>query len=434
MKDDDKLFERFKDLLENHEEPYVLGSWERFEKHKQRKIKKQKQKIYFRAAAAILLMSLVSLYIWVSLPDSLPADQITENQPLPAEEDPVAPTDPETPPVQLSEADIELPILQTPVSDGEFAPKTEPDPLPGQTEGTPSAAFYPEHDAVIVHIPLPTVLSSDPSHYIYEKSTALFNSNESEKTAGDSPSFADRPLAGSDVITRGDLQFSDSRTRNKTLTLSVAYASMMNIHDSQTDLGSGAGVYAGWNFAPGFTLSTGLAVSQNNLSYSNREDDFLTAAHFSQMEELGIEANTMSEDHLSSVQVNFLNLEIPLDLRYHISNSFSISAGVSSVTFLRENYDYNFEFAHRTQSFGDEQLNMSSPETVVTYRTTHTQSEPALDAVNWGAFYTFSVGYEHEIFNRYTASFEPFVKLPAGQITSRGVRYSTGGLQLRISF
>ena len=489
MSDDDKLFERFKELLEDHEEPYVLGSWERFEKHKARSQKKQKQKMYIRAAAAILILSMASAYIWMSLSNSIPVEQITMEQPRLPDEQTMVPADPATPSAQRAETATDLQAPDSPVADRSpvAADSMDASRLPGtdqqipnriasdsspyanhslvsdqqepeiRPEGTrdlaadtprefvgdtpldlpadtPMESSYFEVDAVMAHVPLTQILSAEPSVYIQKGRTALTTNYEPERAPGEISPVDDLPHPASDVITREDLQLADHRTGNRPLTLSIAYASVMNIHDSQTDLGSGAGVYAGWNFAPGFTLSTGVAVSQNNLSYSDRQDDFLAASQMPEMEVSGVESTIMSGDHLSSVQVNFLNLEIPLDLRYHISNSFSISAGVSSVTFLREEYDYNFEFAHRTQSFGNNQTDSPSAETVVTYRTTQTQSEPALNEVNWGAFYTFSVGYQHDIFNRYTASFEPFFKVPAGPVASRGVRYSTGGVQLRISF
>lgn len=481
MNDDDKLFERMKDLLADHEEPYVLGSWERFEKHKGRTLKKQKQKFFIRAAA-ILLLGLASAYLWISLSSSAPVEQFSVEQPQFNDEQPITPTEPVPPSDQMPKAvtsplDIESSVADhgsdegssldeenIAMTEGSAAADSDPslvieDPEPvlmtdsepalsenadlTQTTDTEPARdtadahediFYFETNNVLAHKPLSPALFTDPSPNVLEERMALTRYDMQEMVTDEKTPVSEATRSGSTIVTREALELADRQTSSSPLSLSVAYASMMNVHDSKTDLGSGAGVYAGWNFAPKFTLSTGVAISQNNLSYSDQQDNFMAETQYQEMAVSGIEPTTMSEDNLSSVEVNFLNLEIPLDLRYHISDRFSISAGVSSVTFLREEYDYNFEFTHRPQSFGDPQTGSLSPENVVTYRTTHTESEPALDEVNWGAFYTFSVGYQHEIFNRYTASFEPFVKLPAGQVTSRGVRYSTGGLQLRISF
>src|SRR5690625_5438050 len=119
---------------------------------------------------------------------------------------------------------------------------------------------------------------------------------------------------------------------------------MMNIDDSETDLGSGAGMYADWNFAPRFTLSTGLAIAQNNLSYRDRQEQFLAAAELPEVKVSAVEDPVvMSGDQLSSVQLNFLNLEIPFDLRYYIFDRFIISSGFSSVTILRETFDLTYE-------------------------------------------------------------------------------------------
>src|SRR5690625_5742337 len=116
----------------------------------------------------------------------------------------------------------------------------------------------------------------------------------------------------------------------------------------------------------------------------------------------------MSGVPFSSVHLNFLNLEIPFDLRYHISDRFSISAGFSSVTFLREEYDYTFEWAHRPQTFGSSVNESEIPESVVTYRTSIKESEPALCEIIWVALYPFSSCYQYTIFYVYTFSLHTF--------------------------
>lgn len=458
MSDENRFHDQIRNVLQDHEEPYVLGSWERFEKHKERKIRKQRNKFIFRSAAAILLILLSSVYLWTSMSGTFSKEQITQDSPESVQEQPVYPDESETLSDHQSETGEEQPVYN---GESEMLTDHAPDTVMEQSVTEESAATpssflsngeqrhiashtsaasreTEQHDTdpneSIAHVALPSLYISDPSFYLDERENSGMRGRDPEQITGMDPALKIRTEEFTDVITKEDLKPSGSRGKTSPLTFSVAYASAMNIHDSQTEPGSGAGVYAGWNFAPGFTLSTGLAVSQNSLTYSDHQDGFLTASYVSEMETSGMEFTTMAGDHLSSVHVNLLNLEIPLDVRYHLSNQFSISAGVSSVTFLREQYNYNFEFAHRTQSFGSQQSEQTLSETIVTHRTTHKQSEPALDAVNWGAFYIFSVGYQHEIFSRYTASFEPFVKIPAGEVTSRGVRYTTGGLQLRLSF
>lgn len=450
----DDLFDHIRKELNDHEEPYVLGSWERFEKHREQANRKRKRMLFFRAAAAVLIAGLISVYLWIAFSSSAAVEQISGQQ-QPAIGEPGAPAIEATPQELFSGAapesrrtdssGAESPVAasrpveesSSPAEDAEFIERSAepassaPDPgaQPPSGRETPfydSSKFYALYPIQPVHL-MDTYLYPGADESIENTFT------DAKPASVTQSSRTDQIVQSSSLVTKEDLQSPGRKSDRDAVTFSVAYASMMNIHDSETDLGSGAGMYADWNFAPRFTLSTGLAISQNNLSYRDRQEQFLAAAELPEVKVSAVEDPVvMSGDQLSSVQLNFLNLEIPFDLRYHISDRFSISAGFSSVTFLREEYDYTFEWAHRPQTFGSSMNESEIPESVVTYRTSHKESEPALSEINWGAFYTFSAGYQHKIFNDYTLSFEPFFRIPAGRVSSRGIRYSTGGLQLRV--
>lgn len=456
----DKLFDRISEELKDHEEPYVLGSWERFEKHREQVYRKRKQKLFFRAAAAVVIAGLLSAYLWMALSSSIPAEQITGEQPgtigepdapamqaAPRESYSGAATEPRNPDSPGAERQADRPLAgarmntegSSPTEGAGFSERSS-DP----TAETPAPGIQPlsgqetplyDSSRLYALYPLKPVRLTDSYLYLRADEANVYMLTKAHPAAVTKTVRTDHIVQSSGIVTREDLPSSGRYPDRNALTFSIAYASMMNIHDSETDLASGAGMYAGWNFAPGFTLSTGLAISQNNLSYRDRQNQFLASAELPEVKISDVEGPAvMSGEQLSSVQVNFLNLEIPFDLRYHISDRFSISAGFSSVTFLREEYDYNFEWTHRPQTFGSSQNESQTPERVVTYRTNHKETEPALSEINWGAFYTFSAGYHHKIFNDNTVSFEPFFRVPAGQVSSRGIRYSTGGLQLRVLF
>lgn len=246
----------------------------------------------------------------------------------------------------------------------------------------------------------------------------------------DSSEFKNGNIASNTFVKEEDLRQSFDNVGQKNVVFSVAYASVMNIHDSQTDLGAGGGFYTDWNFAKNLTLSSGLFIAQNRLKYENGQ----TARLAGTFKEAGT-TTTLTTDDLDYVQLDFVNLEIPLNIRYSLTNKLSVSAGVSSMAFLKEEYEYNFEYEQQIQVFQDDET--TGPRLVnetVTIRTMQTESEPSLNRMNWAAFYTFSVGYQQKIFQRYSASFEPFIKIPAGQVTSRGISYATGGVQLKVSF
>ncbi|MEX2396919.1 MAG: hypothetical protein WD491_07835, partial [Balneolales bacterium] len=206
----------------------------------------------------------------------------------------------------------------------------------------------------------------------------------------------------------------------------LAYAPLMNVHDSQTSWGMGGGFNTDWNFAENLSLSSGLFVAQNQLKYSN--DNGSSTMRMS-------DETMQSPGDLTYMQVDLVSLEIPLNLKYSLSDHFSVSAGLSSVAYLKEDYNYTFEHEQQIQVFGEAETNGSGPATTtVTLSESQSQSEPSLNKMDLAALYTFSIGYQHEIANRNTVSLEPFIKIPTGSLTSRDIKYTTGGIQMKIYF
>src|SRR5690625_7060322 len=73
----DDLFDHIRKELNDHEEPYVLGSWERFEKHREQANRKRKRMLFFRAAAAVLIAGLISVYLWIAFSSSTRSEEHT---------------------------------------------------------------------------------------------------------------------------------------------------------------------------------------------------------------------------------------------------------------------------------------------------------------------------------------------------------------------
>jgi len=214
----------------------------------------------------------------------------------------------------------------------------------------------------------------------------------------------------------------------KEVEFSLAYAPLMNVYDSQTDWGIGGGFFTDWNFSDNMALSSGLFIAQNQLKYRNEHGSLARLS----------ENNTLTSmpGNLASMQVDLVSLEIPLSFRYYLTDQFSVSAGISSVAYLKENFDYTYEYQQQIQVFetGDTAGPQPMTTRMVTLTESHTETEPSLTGMDLAAFYTFTIGYQYNIAERQKISVEPFLKLPTGQLTSRDIQYTTGGLQLKIHF
>lgn len=421
-KKENQLSENIREVLLEHEEPYILGSWERFRQYKSRKTRIRRQQLFMAVAASIVLMLLFA-YAWMNL-ESVPAGQVAEDQsqgPSNAIEN--------TTPYHSEPEDVPLPGNSAEDLSGNEMAYSETSVNSGRSAKESITQNFDRSDAPVSRKSLQKYMQKDfgllTTVGASDRSTGVLQASGSNQ-----PDEPESNNHGANIIVQNeDLGYLSNPGPKKDLVFSIAYASVMNIHDSQTDLGSGGGFYADWNFARNLTVSSGVFIAQNRLKYSGETGNRLMEF----TEDDG--PTTLTGDNLASVQLDFVNLEIPLNIRYSFTKHLSLSAGIASMAFLKEEYNYNFEYEQRIQVFEDFETTGLQPTTrVVKVRTTQTQSEPSLEKMNWAAFYTFSVGYQQEVFNGYTASFEPFVKIPAGQVTSRDISYTTGGIQLKISF
>ncbi len=418
-KNEDQLTKHIRRTLLDHEEPYVLGSWERFQRQKLGNDRKRSQKRLYAFAASILLM-LTFAFAWNEF-SMLPGEEyVEESQTESPEQTPTPSNLPQITAEEQTATEEELQEKQTDIGVTEnrsttdntsnIASQTFPEISPSFSRKTFSN-FY----KVSSGLNAPPPISQKVAHSL----NTLPANNRIASAGENSPSGQPVPIAST--------MLPASEKDSKNFVFSAAYASVMNVNDSQTDLGMGGGLYTDWNFAKNLSLTSGLFIGQNQLRYKNNQGN--------QLEENVSRSNNtlMSADNLSYMQLDLINLEIPLNFRYTLTENWSVSAGISSITYLREEYDYVYE--QQIQVF--DESSATSSETVtrsVTLRSSQTQSEPSFDKLDWAAFYTLSFGYQRKVFKNHNATLEPFIKIPAGKVTSQGVSYTSGGIQLKISF
>ncbi|MEX0929009.1 MAG: hypothetical protein WD266_01200 [Balneolales bacterium] len=394
-----KLTDHIREVLQDHEEPYVLGSWEKFERQQSKGGKLSSGKTIFSIAASVFLI-LSSLLAWY-LVNQTASDQYVEEP---------TPDRPER--------------IEDKMNDGEN--------LVYQEDSQPSGGES-KHPSPPPEIPMESNL-----HSLTDGLTPYANTTVIQQAASvlqpvsitAMPGLLDIQPDDDPIIRRyvqaGDIRRSAIRQSKKPVNFSVGYASLMNIHNSQADLGIGGGFYTDWNFAGNLALGSGLFIAQSKLKYS--DEGSMTMA-------LDNEATMTSSGDLASVHVDLVSMEVPLNFRYFITDQFSVSAGISSLAYLKEDYNYTFETQQNIQVFGDAASGEGEPRTrQVTLTESRKQTEPSLSGIDLAALYTFSIGYQVDIANRHTVSLEPFLKIPTGRMTSRDIKYTTGGLQMKLFF
>lgn len=426
MKNNNKqdFIEHITEVLSDHREPYVLGSWERFQRFRINRKRSRRNQIIVRIAAAILLI-FTFYFGWTNI-DRTADEWITGETPA------------EIPEPVL---DDNKNLLSPDEAENLFAEQQyeHPDDWPVLSESTGS-----EQEETVAGTFPPVEISPSASQSVKQytltetvQETILENRllafSKSDKDLQNP--IQPHETTESDVLPAGEMNAEQILTgeiknsHKKDFSFSLAYASLLNIHDSQADLGSGGGFYTDWNFAEKFSLTSGLIVAQNRLKYSFEHGELLRT-----FEEDGNETTLANSDNLSHIQVNLLSLEIPFNFRYSINGNFSVTAGISSVTFLKEQYDYTFEFQQQVHVVVDGDDGPETTTETITFSETQQQTEPSLNGMDWAAFYTVSMGYQHIFADRHTVSLEPFVKIPTRGLASRDIRYTTGGIQFKVYF
>lgn len=401
-----------REVLLEHKEPYVLGSWERFQRHSEMQKKQRIRKSILLIAASILLIFTFG-YSWFSIIQTGNVEMTLDI------------------PVHIPEPDITNPgNLLNPFS-------SQDQPVPDNNNVTSNKSeqlqyISSDKEPGNRYITNASLISVKPiEEYTLTEEIQKRNINKAIYAIQDGKARTSEKEYGNTETNRrpADDIFTNAvkHQHPKDFTFSMAYASVLNLHDSNTDLGVGGGFYTGWNVTDKIALSSGVFISQNQLRYNMEYGSLMRTF------EEG-EATLAAAVDLSHIQVNLVSLEIPLNISYSLNDRFSVSAGLSSVTYLKEQYEFTFEYEQTIQVLTTTNNGIEYRTEQVTFSETLQQKEPSLNGMDLAAFYTFSVGYQREIAGLQTVSIEPFLKMPTGRLTSRDIKYTTGGLQLRIFF
>jgi hypothetical protein len=398
--------EQIKENLLEYEEPYQLGAWENFVRYRKAKVH-AKMITWIPAAAASLLFALLASY-WLIAPSHQTTDLIAT--------EPLEPLElPETgPEVIIPEfTPLEKSVVETYASteDTLQQPYHPDEHQAGQTESTAAILSGRYTDLISLrHIPLLDDISSPKTDSDTKPRTwAASSVIRTER----SEAYEERTLTSADL--------SAAQTYRSALSFGLAYSPLLNIHQSATDWNIGAGLSVQWDFMENLSLSSGLYIAQSQLRFSGDEVPL---------------TSTVQTFDSANMEIDFLSLEIPMNLQYSLNDRFFFSGGISSASFLRENYSYHYQYQEmsRTQLFIEGEYREVSQ--WVTLSGTETASEPSLSSFHPLAFYNFSLGYnvDQAGHGKFTITIEPFFKLPARSFSSRKISYSTGGLQLKIVF
>jgi len=212
---------------------------------------------------------------------------------------------------------------------------------------------------------------------------------------------------------------------NNVLALSIYEATYINYSKgSNKQLNTGAGVTSDIRISPNFSLSTGISIAQNSLSYNTASPN--EALPFAMAASHNFSTNTsMLYDVVPTSQTlnaSLIGLDLPVNLKYVFdpqSRNTYISAGFSSGTFINETYSYNYNYTSPNNSG-----NQGSQDIV---------NRKSFDSFYFAQMLNLSFGVGYPI-GRNNLIIEPFVKYPLDGVGDQHLLFGSGGLNLKFNF
>ena len=409
---DKELIEHITTQLQNHEEQYVPGAWERFSEKEENKRRGFVLWPLWTAAAIIFMISGIFLI-----------HQSEESK-------------------QPSVVKSKVQNTESPISTktGENTNSHEP-----FVQGTKSAGI--NQDEKQAYLPSSSQPSNSnlnhkldlitPEKHPVEALIALNNDNfttqsshiksiDNNQSVADAQSEKQKPEANK-KLSFEDLLAVDSKTNQQHPTNSKTEQHSKWQPDVYVAPSMGNDNKLNMNY--GFSLSYAIA---NKLSISSG----VSYASISSTESQNATApQSLSGKNLESINAKVQGINVPLELRYNISEKLYTGVGVSALAIL-SNSQQNTYLVNQVQTLSAPLANgmMDSKSFIVAEKQSEPQPTSTIDPDKYIGFYNFSLGYKQKISKKNNIAIEPFLRLPMKTFSRENLNLTNGGLRLKVDF
>lgn len=432
---DDELFAHIKESLTEHEEAYIPGAWERFEK-------KDRKKLLWpwftglSSAAAVLLIGFILFYtedktqnnerqqqvgnITVKQNTDATADQVAG---IPKPRTTVEKLKPETAGhknmlAQKRNNGSEQNPVMVPVRISDA--KKQPAPSAVQPAVSASEGLIAARDIVLAGSKKDMILTPGHTNVVTrviadEEDSAKVNKTRSFQEFLDSEMKSKHAVAASK---------SSAKKNNKwemglMIAPSVGNAKKLNM---------GYGVSMGYALSDKVSISSG--ISYNEIAASKSVGG--TSHTMDAPANMALVNDTKS---LKSVDANLVGIDIPLGIKYYLSKKLYTNVGISAFAVLNQKQQNNYVQGSVEYAASADQTNSAGFKAFFQERAV---SEPVPSGEIGGdkylGFYNISFGFKQQISGSKAFSVEPFMKLPMKEFTKENLYLIGTGLRLKFDF
>ncbi|MNJ97143.1 hypothetical protein D3C87_148850 [compost metagenome] len=413
---DDELFAHIKESLTEHEEVYVPGAWERFEK-KERKSGGWLWLASLASAAAVLLIGFAVFYINNNAVEHLPVQEQANHKTDKQSTDTLSNTPLTAVPERRIADNLNTPLIVT----------VKPDKAVQQA---------------VVSNEQPTVIPVQ-NNIVNANPTTPDKKNNIISAVVDSASMAKVPVKENNPIKedkpRSFQDFLDAEVKANSNVLASAKSSAKKADKWEMGLvlapsiGNSKKLNMGYGVSLGFVLSDKVSIS-SGISYNEMGASKSMTGGGNTYDSPTTTAVVSNTQTLQSVDANVVGIDIPLGIKYSLSKKFYTNVGVSAFAVLSQKQNNNYLKGSLEYAVQD----ASNTLALKAVFTTKTVSEPVPSAElpndKYLGFYNISFGFKQKISGNKSFAVEPFMKLPMKEFTKDNLHLIGTGLRLKFDF
>lgn len=249
-------------------------------------------------------------------------------------------------------------------------------------------------------------------------------------------------IAVQSVVNNKETQYDNAAVlpkRGKRINFGVMLSSLVNYSDKgekDNKVNLGGGVLSELKLGKRLSITSGVLLTRQSLSM--RQADNLPTIPTTQSITTNGATESRSLGQRSSVDMQFVGLDIPVNLQYHISKNphrgLYVSMGLSSLAYLQESYNHNMvETIAKTYYKGGVGSQLQKVETTNIETNTRSQTA-ALSRFDFAKMLNVSIGMKYMVAKSMQILIEPYIKYPLNTLTQEELRFGSAGVNLRCNF
>ncbi|MHA4893727.1 hypothetical protein ACXZ1K_03160 [Pedobacter sp. PWIIR3] len=403
--DERELIAQIKEGLAGYEEDYAPGAWENFQKKGGKKRGPVFWMFSLSGVAALLLLTF-GLFLYVNKNSEIA--------------------------VVTKQVSASVPEQNNSVSGQSNQPKLaetnnrEEDTIRDQSTRSSSPS-----DVILTNRPIVTTVQEPVNTpvVVAEQIVAVpkndFSGNDKPVEAKAAPITLDEFLAKENALNSQAKSKPADRPKNNKWDLGVVVAPSIG---NSKKLNMGYGMSMAYNVSKKVSLSSGLSYNEMGVSKDlGAVSNYYDAAP----------ANAFASDskNLEEVNTQITGIDIPLEMKYRLSQRFYASAGVSAFAVINQKQSNTYQQNTVQQSTTVSPAGDVKQESyLVTQKVTENVPATEVSKRSVIGFYNFSFGYQQKVSKDKSIGIEPFIKLPMRDISKENLRLMGTGLKIRFDF